>query len=357
MIALVATPGIPGSIRTVDLPPTGTGTGTGTGSVPVRTLEVGICGTDREIDDGAYGSAPPGRDDLVIGHEVVGVVEAGAAGLESGDLVVATVRRSCGHCTNCASGAYDCCLTGDCPERGMLGLDGFAVEVFYEAPQHLIRVPQELRRVAVLAEPLSVCERGLRHARAIAARQPHRWSNALVLGAGAIGMLSALLLRLEGLHVTVVSRGSERSEKAVLARRGGADYVSLADSSIDEVAAAIGNVDVLVEATGSAQIVHEAIAVIGINGVGCLLGIDAHARPLEINAIELGQRFVEHNKALVGSVNAAYEDWTTGVSDLVRIRHEWPGLLEEMIGLRASIEQYRSALSFRGVKATVSFSS
>ena len=44
------------------------------GSVLVETLAVGVCGTDREIIGGYYGSPPPGEDYLVLGHESLGGV-------------------------------------------------------------------------------------------------------------------------------------------------------------------------------------------------------------------------------------------------------------------------------------------
>ena len=66
--------------------------------VQVRTIEVGICGTDREISDFDYGTPPCGSDYLVLGHEALGeVVEVGpeVSEFRPGDLVVPTVRRPC----------------------------------------------------------------------------------------------------------------------------------------------------------------------------------------------------------------------------------------------------------------------
>src|SRR5688572_6367544 len=68
--------------------------------VKVRSLEVGICGTDKEICTFVYGSPPPGFEYLVIGHESLGeVVEVGSKvqHLKRGDLVVPSVRRPCPH--------------------------------------------------------------------------------------------------------------------------------------------------------------------------------------------------------------------------------------------------------------------
>ena len=68
------------------------------GEVLLRTQCVGIDGTDREIDEGIYGTPPNGFDYIVLGHEVIArVQEIGeqVLGFSEGDLVVPTVRRPC----------------------------------------------------------------------------------------------------------------------------------------------------------------------------------------------------------------------------------------------------------------------
>jgi len=65
------------------------------GEVIVKVMNVGIDGTDVEINAGLYGDAPFGSDFLVLGHESLGVVEKGFGSLKKGDLVAATVRRPC----------------------------------------------------------------------------------------------------------------------------------------------------------------------------------------------------------------------------------------------------------------------
>src|SRR5206468_6889147 len=168
-----------------------------------RVLEVGVCGTDREMSEGLFGVSANGR--LVIGHEMLGVVDEGGHGFSRGDLVSATVRRSCGHCFACAEGAPDSCLTGDYVERGITRLDGFARELVIEDPAQLVAIPRSLGRLGVLAEPASICERALRHARTIGGRQPWQLERALVIGAGAIGLLTTYLLRLANVEVWTAS--------------------------------------------------------------------------------------------------------------------------------------------------------
>ena len=110
------------------------------------------------------------------------------------------------HCVACSEGAPDSCLTGDYSERGITRLHGFARELVAEDPAQLIGVPRSLGRLGVLVEPASICERGIRHARSIGGRQPWELQRALVLGAGAIGMLSTYILRLAGLEVWTAAR-------------------------------------------------------------------------------------------------------------------------------------------------------
>src|SRR5438132_13075328 len=84
--------------------------------VKIRSLEVGICGTDKEICTFVYGAPPAGFEYLVIGHESLGVVEEAGVnvrGLKRGDLVVPSVRRPCPdpNCQPCRAGLQDCCAT------------------------------------------------------------------------------------------------------------------------------------------------------------------------------------------------------------------------------------------------------
>ena len=196
------------------------------GELLVRPLEVGVCGTDREIAEGLFGIAPPGEDRLILGHEVLGRVEAGGHGFARGDLVTATVRRSCGHCHACAEGAPDACSTGDYSEHGITRLHGFAAELAVVPAEHLIAVPEALRDVGVLAEPASICARAVRHALAVGSRQPWAPRRALVFGAGAIGMLCTYLLRLEGLDVDDHRARAGRQREGAARRGVGRDATS-----------------------------------------------------------------------------------------------------------------------------------
>ena len=339
MKALVVEPGVAHSTRVEDVEePTGDG-------VLLRVLEVGVCGTDREISEGLFGVAPDGATRLVIGHESLAEVARDGHGFAKGDLVCATVRRSCGHCLACGEGAPDSCLTGDYSERGITRLDGFARELVLEEPDNLVRVPRSLGRLAVLAEPTSICTRGLRHALTIGARQPWEPKRALVTGAGAVGLLSTMLLRLEGFEVLVASL----EPSSAIAETLGAEYVSTKTTDLAET----GPFDIVIEAAGSAQLMLDALGLLGRSGVACLLGIDGREGKAQIENKVIGVDAVLENRVLFGSVNARRGDWETGVDALDRAREQFPGALEELIGLRVPLDRFEDAFAFRGGKATL----
>jgi len=341
MQALVVEPGAAGTARVEDVG----APAVGADEVPVRVLEVGVCGTDREIAHGLFGTAPEGEDLLVLGHEALGVVERDGLGFTRGDLVSATVRRSCGHCIACAENSPDSCLTGDYYERGITRLHGYARELVGESPSHLVPIPRSLGRLGVLAEPTSICERALRHARTIGGRQPWQLQRALVIGAGAVGTLVTLLLRLEGIDVLTASLEPSKP----LIEVSGARYVSTVGVDLAD----LGRFDLVVECAGNAQLMASSIGLLRRSGVACLLGIDGRTQTVELDGRTIGLDAVIENRVLFGSVNAQRDDWLAAVESLDEMRRRWPGALEELIGARVPLDRFEEALAFTGGKATL----
>ncbi|HZO97528.1 MAG TPA: alcohol dehydrogenase catalytic domain-containing protein [Gaiellaceae bacterium] len=319
----------------------------------MRVLEVGVCGTDREIAAGHFGVPPRGSSELVLGHELLGVVERDAHGFSRGQLVTATVRRSCGRCRACAEGSPDSCLTGDYDERGITRLDGFARELVGEDPAQLVPLPAALGRAGVLAEPASVCARAIRHARAIGARQPWEPVRALVLGAGAVGMLATCLLRLEGFDVWTAALEPPDDPRAALAEALGARYASTAAAAVGELGAEAGGFDLVLEATGDADAMAAALGVLRRSGVACLLGIDPRERTVALGGRVLGVDLILGNRVVFGSVNARRDDVVDAVDALRRARARWPEALDAFVGLRVPLDRFADAFGFRGVKATL----
>src|SRR5438093_10274807 len=205
MKAISVFPGKPNSVHVADLPkpsldqvPNGRG-------VLVKVLRVGVDGTDKEINAASYGQAPPGCDFLVIGHEGFGQVEAvgeNVTEVQPGDYVVATVRRP-GTSLYDLIGANDMTTDHTYFERGINLRHGYLTEHYVDDAEFIVKVPRGLRDVGVLLEPLAVVEKGIAQAYEIQRRlrvwRPHR---AAVMGAGTIGLLATLVLRLRGLQVT-----------------------------------------------------------------------------------------------------------------------------------------------------------
>jgi threonine dehydrogenase-like Zn-dependent dehydrogenase len=219
----------------------------------MRVLDVGVCGTDREIISFQYGTPPEGSEYLIIGHESLSeVVEAGSqvSKVKPGDLVVMTVRRPCPHpsCVACRQGRQDFCYTGEFTERGIKQAHGYMTEFVVEEERYLHLVPRELRDVAVLVEPLTIAEKSLEQLWTVQRRLPwdHRRS-AVVLGAGPVGILGAMALKVEGFDVSVYSRSPNHEQQNGILSAIGAQYIAAETHSTEEMAKIVGPMDVVYE--------------------------------------------------------------------------------------------------------------
>jgi threonine dehydrogenase-like Zn-dependent dehydrogenase len=355
MKAIVVHPKVAGSVHMRDMPDPRMAPD----QVAVRTLRVGLCATDAEIVHGMYGRAPDGDEYLILGHENFGVIEdvgRRVKGWKPGDLVVATVRRSCGICAACKRGEFDMCTSGQYTERGIMRRHGFMSEFFVESPKYLHRVPKAARDVGVLLEPMSVVEKGIDHA-FLLQRRMKKWTPRLgvVIGPGPIGLLGAAALRVRGLRTVVIGRDDPSEPRARIARALGAEYVSSLNRTMQDVVKEIGDPDLMLEATGSARVVFDAMQTIGPSGVLCLLSVTDGdtVSPEPIDAIN--QRMVLGNRVVFGSVNANARHFDAGVRDLVRIEKRWPGVLGRLLNQPIPWENHRQWFDERGdsIKATL----
>ncbi len=338
-------------------------------SVRLRMLDVGVCGTDAEICRFDYGGTPPGEDHLVVGHEGLGrVVEAGGAvsGLAPGDLVVPMVRRPCDRpeCRACRSGHQDFCETGAYTERGIVGAHGFLAEEVVEDERYLVRLPPELREVGVLTEPLTIAEKAVRQFLEVQRRLPWlavadeaellRGRRAVVLGAGPVGLLGCMLLRLHGLEVTVYSRGGSDSSRAELVRRVGAAYLPSGDVRASELGARVGEIDLVYEAAGASQLAFDVLPQLAANGVFIFTGVPGRKHRIEVAGDAIMRTLVLRNQAVIGTVNAGRADFESAARDLLAIRGRWPGALEALITGRHPMSQFcERAGDGRGIKDVI----
>src|SRR5277367_838363 len=144
--------------------------------VKLRILDVGICGTDREIAAFEYGFPPADSEYLILGHESLGeVVDVGkdVTALKPGDLAVLSVRRPCPEfCPACAAGRQDFCYTGNFKERGINQLHGYLTSYVVEDQPYVYVVPKALRDTGVLTEPLTITEKAIDQLKTVSERMP-----------------------------------------------------------------------------------------------------------------------------------------------------------------------------------------
>ena len=176
----------------------------GEGQVLVKIAASGICGSDMH----AYHGHDPRRvPPLILGHEVAGTVTSGK--LKDARVVINPLM-TCGVCAYCESGR-----TNLCPERELIGMRvaGAYCEYVAIAERNLVTIPDSFDMVkASLAEPAACSLHTLNRVQLQSAR-PLAELRALVIGGGAIGMLSALLLTSYGCrNVTVAEINKLRRE-------------------------------------------------------------------------------------------------------------------------------------------------
>lgn len=290
-----------------------------------RVREVGVCGTDRAMARFELGRPPEGSSYLVLGHEAAGQVVRVASrveGFAEGDWVVPMVRRPClPACELCARGRRDLCVSGRYTERGIFDAHGYFTELAVDRQRDLVRLPVALADVAVLLEPLSVVEKAVETALRLHEGEPR---NALVLGAGAIGILAALALQLRGIGVEVVSLEEETHPRIRLLTRAGVGYARRVG----------GAFDLVIEAAGSGEAVLAALPYLSPLGVLVLVGAMGAAG--RISFIQM----IVRNQKIAGVVNAGPQAFQAAVEDLGRMPR---AILESMIE-RLPFEQYPATL-------------
>jgi len=327
--------------------------------VKLRILEAGICGTDREITSFQYGTPPVNSPHLVIGHEALGEVVdigSGVSGLARGDLAVLTVRRPCPHdtCGPCRKGRQDFCITGDFTERGIKGAHGFMTEFVVDDQRYIVKVPKELREVAVLLEPLTVAEKAAEQARVLVQRLPGDLKNdpsqlnAVVLGAGPIGLLGAMKLVDGKFKTWVYSLDKADSPNVRIVSAIGARFISSAEHPPSDLAKIIGNISLVYEATGAAKISFEVLGVLGVNGVFIFTGVPGVRAPIGIDAERIMRNLVLNNQVLCGTVNAGRASFEEGGRDLGSFMQRFPAAVRALITARVTLDDARDAVLARG---------
>jgi threonine dehydrogenase-like Zn-dependent dehydrogenase len=296
----------------------------------VEPLYLGVCGTDREIIEGGHGEPPPGHERLVLGHELLGRVR------DTGDLVAGIVRRPDPvPCACCAKGEWDMCRNGQYTERGIKARDGYGAELVTLESDFAIPIPAELGTLGVLTEPASILAKAWEQIDRISTRACSVHERALIIGAGPIGLLAALMGAQRGLEVHVLDRVSEGAKPEAVQALGGRYHAG----DVTEVAEEI-EPDIVVECTGVAELVAGAMQHTAPGAVVCLTGVSA-SRTLSVDVGALNNELVLENDVVFGSVNANRRHFDQAVKSLTDADQDW---LRRLITRTVPFDHWMDAL-------------
>jgi glucose 1-dehydrogenase len=324
--------------------------------IKIKMWQVGICGTDREEVSGGRADAPAGSKELVIGHEMFGqVVETGSAvtKVKPGDFAVFIVRRGCGECVACLNNRSDMCYTGKYTERGIKGADGYQAQFVVDKEQYIVKVPEAIKDIGVLTEPMSVAAKAIDEALLVQAARlqdfdrKENWlegKKALVAGIGPIGILAAFALRLRGAEVHGLDIVDENSLRPQVLKEIGGKYIDGNVIGVTDIDEKIGQIDFAFEATGIAKLQIQIIDTLGMNAIYVATGIPAGERPLTITGGDLMRQLVLKNQVVLGSVNASTHHYALAVDYLVKSKEQWPEAISKVITKKVGYTDFDSAL-------------
>jgi threonine dehydrogenase-like Zn-dependent dehydrogenase len=349
MRAITVEPGRPQSARLEEVPEPSLADG----EVLVQSLALGICGTDREILSGMYGSAPSGEHRLILGHESLGrVLEARSqSGLTPDDLVVGIVRRPDPiPCRCCAAGDWDMCLNGGYSERGIKDRHGYGAERFRIEPEFTVKIDTTLGLLGVLLEPASILAKAWDHTERIG-RRLRDWQprTLLVTGAGPIGLLAALMGAQRGLNVHVLDYPFEGTKAELVKDLGGTYDANI--SNLEHL-----RPDILMECSGAPALIAEVLACTAPAGILCLVGVTALGHDFKLDIGRVCRTLVLDNHTIFGTVNANRKHYEMGAQVLARADRAW---LRRLITRQVPTMQWEEAMRHRSgdIKVVIEFDS
>lgn len=296
----------------------------GPGQVRIRTLLAGICGSDLHIFEGHH---PTAASPIVQGHEFVGVIDAigpgaGAGSLRVGQRVVVEPLISCGVCEACRRG-----LAHVCRRLKLLGIheNGAFGEYFLAPAAKAIAVPDALPdRLAVLAEPFAV---GMHVNRRGNVQTGDR---VLVIGAGPIGLIVAMVARSAGADVAISEINPARLQQAAAFGFTAINAADNAAAQADRLTDGDG-FDVVFEVSGSEPGLALAIQAARVQGTIVQVGFFGKTPQADLFKLTFKEL------SLIGSRVYTQEDFRRTVrllDELVREkRFDLEQLISEQIGI------------------------
>jgi glucose 1-dehydrogenase len=320
------------------------------GSVLVRSLALGICGTDFELISADYGWPPPGSNHLILGHESLGRVEEAPpdSGFQKGDLVVGIVRHPDPvPCIACAAGEWDMCRNGKYTERGIKQRNGFGSERFRNEPEFLVKLDPNLGEVGVLMEPASILAKAWDHITRIGERAKWQPKTLLVTGAGPIGLLAALMGQQRDLEIHVLDRVEKGLKPQLVHDLGGTYHTGpLKDLNFCP--------DIIIECTGVASVIIDAMNRLGNDGIMCSVGVSSHNQPETLDIGTINRTMVLENAVIFGSVNANRRHYEMAEKALCKADRNW---LSSMITRKEPLSNWQEALKRKpgDIKVAIQF--
>jgi threonine dehydrogenase-like Zn-dependent dehydrogenase len=244
-------------------------------------------------------------------------------------------------------------VTGAYTERGIKGRHGFMTEEVVDLAKNVHVVPQGVADIAVLTEPLTIAEKALNELDSVLTRMPwidpkkeeKRGLNAVVLGAGPVGLLGALALAVRGFDTWVYSRESAKSARADWVESIGARYIESASLPVAQLGKRVGNVDLILEATGAASLAFAAMPAIGQNGIMIYTGVPGGKREVTLDAERIMRDMVLENQLLYGTVNAGPLAFEHAIADLGKFAVRWPKQVRALVTGRFPPENIGDVLS------------
>ncbi len=253
------------------------------GSIMVRMRASGICGTDLEKLSGAYTAS------TIIGHEVAGIVSESKSELcQIGDMVIPHHHVACGSCFYCERGAVTMC---DGFHKSNFYPGGFAEEfkvAKYNVDRHGVHKFSNISfESASSVEPLGCCIRGLEKAtkqdlfsldNGYSKEGNSGIGNALIVGAGPIGLLHMELLRATFPEIKLVAIDISRTRLDFAGKFEGAFPIDAKDSQENRFSASARKetegygYDLVIVATANKIAFAEAVACVRKSGTLLLFG-------------------------------------------------------------------------------------
>jgi threonine dehydrogenase-like Zn-dependent dehydrogenase len=170
----------------------------------------------------------------------------------------------------------------------------------------------------------------------------------LVTGAGPIGLLAALSLKIWGVEEIHVLDRMETGSKPDLVRELGAIYHSgnVSDIGFEP--------DAIVECTGVGPVIEQCIRQLGPNGILCLTGVGHGGHMTQAGTADMAASAVLRNTVIVGSVNANKRQWYRAGQTLAKADRKW---LAKLINRRVKPEDFTQALERKpdDIKVVIQF--